>query len=298
MAHQISVPSSATSGTETASGATEVTTGVAYQKLGIVNVVYLGLPQAGDRGWVLVDAGVPGVGAVDRIAETAAERFGSDARPAAIVLTHGHVDHVGALEELAERWDAPVYAHPLEHPYLDGSAAYPPPDPTASKGLMAKIAPLFPRDPVDVSNRLIALPMDGRVPGVRGWQWLHTPGHTPGHVSLWRVDDRILVAGDAVITTNQESAYAVALQKPEVHGPPMYFTPDWPAARASARKLADLNPDRLVTGHGPALGGIEMRDALRELARRFDDVAVPAEGTYVGNPAIPGDGAYRPPSGT
>jgi glyoxylase-like metal-dependent hydrolase (beta-lactamase superfamily II) len=262
----------------------------------MVNVVYLGEPQAGDRGWVLVDAGVLGVGARGRIEQTAAARFGEGARPAAIVLTHGHVDHVAALEELSEAWDAPVYAHPLEHPYLDGSAAYPPPDPSVGGGVMPKLALLFPRDPVDVRPRLHALPADGVVPGATGWQWLHTPGHTPGHVSLWRASDCTLVAGDAVITTNQESAYAIAMQKPELHGPPTYFTPDWPAARASAQKLAELDPELLVSGHGPALRGEEMRAALRELARRFDEVAVPDEGTYVGNPATPGSGAYLPPS--
>ena len=46
----------------------------------------------------------------------------------AIVMTHGHFDHVGALEDLAEEWDTPVDAHPLEHPYLDGKASYPPGD--------------------------------------------------------------------------------------------------------------------------------------------------------------------------
>jgi hypothetical protein len=45
-------------------------------------------------------------------------------------------------------------------------------------------------------------------------------------VSLWRDIDRLLVAGDAFNTTHQESAYAAITQAPDMHGPPMYFTPD------------------------------------------------------------------------
>src|SRR4051794_3070678 len=64
----------------------------------------------------------------------AADRFSRRARPSAIILTHGHFDHVGALEHLAEHWDAPVYAHELEMPNLDGRASYPPADPTVGGG--------------------------------------------------------------------------------------------------------------------------------------------------------------------
>ena len=113
-----------------------------------------------------------------------------------------------------------------------------------------------------------------------GWRWLHTPGHTPGHVSLWREQDRLLIAGDAFITTRQESAYAAVRQAPEMHGPPMYFTPDWVSARSSVQHLATLSPDVVVTGHGHAMQGQKMRAALQELAERFDEVAVPQTGRY------------------
>jgi glyoxylase-like metal-dependent hydrolase (beta-lactamase superfamily II) len=113
-----------------------------------------------------------------------------------------------------------------------------------------------------------------------GWRWLHTPGHTPGHVSLWRETDRLLVAGDAFITTRQESAYAAITQAPEMRGPPMYFTPDWVSARASVQSLAELSPAVVVTGHGQAIQGQKMRAALHELAERFDEIAVPASGLY------------------
>jgi glyoxylase-like metal-dependent hydrolase (beta-lactamase superfamily II) len=129
------------------------------------------------------------------------------------------------------------------------------------------------------------LPSDGSVPFMEGWRWTHTPGHTPGHISLWREGDRALVAGDAFITTKQESAVAVAMQLPELHGPPMYYTPDWQSSRSSVQRLAALEPDLVVTGHGPAMRGPAMRRALRILAGDFDRIAVPRQGRYVGAPA-------------
>lgn len=253
-------------------GTHEIACDLAYKRLAMVNVVYYGLPDCEDGDWVLIDAGLAGTARM--IIRSAEDRFGK-ARPAAIILTHGHFDHTGALPELAKYWDAPVYAHPLERPYLDGTRSYPPPDTGAGGGLMPLFSPLFPRGPIDISSRLNDLPADGSVPGMEGWRWIHTPGHAPGHVSLWRARDRTLVAGDAFITTRQESVYAVAMQKPEMHGPPRYFTPDWVKAGESVRRLAALDPALVVTGHGRAMRGPDMRESLRLLADDFETIAVP-----------------------
>ncbi|MGV3723008.1 MAG: MBL fold metallo-hydrolase [Actinomycetota bacterium] len=257
----------------------EVTPDLAYQRLALVNVVFYGTPGAGDRQSVLIDAGLIGTGGL--IAGAAGKRFGANSRPGAIVMRHGHFDHVGALKELGDRWDSPIYAHELELPYLDGRTAYPPPDPSVGGGLVAGLCRFFPRGPVDVSEHLHALAGDGSLPGMPGWCWLHTPGHTPGHVSLWREAAGVIIAGDAFITTRQESAYAVLTQEPEIHGPPMYFTPDWDAARASVMRLASLEPEIVVTGHGRPMRGAAMREALHTLARDFDQIAVPERGRYV-----------------
>lgn len=144
---------------------------------------------------------------------------------------------------------------------------------------MARLSPLYPRSPVDVAERLSTLPQDGSVPFLDEWQWVHTPGHSPGHVSLWRPRDRVLVSGDAVVTTRQESAYAALFHPPEVHGPPAYFTPDWTAAAASVRHLAQLEPELLVSHHGAALSGPQMRHALHRLAEHFEEIATPGGGT-------------------
>jgi glyoxylase-like metal-dependent hydrolase (beta-lactamase superfamily II) len=261
-------------------GVHEVANDLAYKRLFMVNVGFFG--RAGQKEWVLVDAGIPGTAPL--IAEAAGHLFGAGTPPVAIVLTHGHFDHVGALHTLAEKWNVPIYAHEIELPYLSGEASYPPPDPTVGGGMLAATAGLYPRGPIDVSKWLRALPDDGAVPGMTGWKWIHTPGHTEGHVSLWRESDRTLIVGDAFITTKQESAYAVATQRPELHGPPMYFTPDWESAASSVRKLAAHQPELVVTGHGRALHGETMRTALDTLARDFEKVAVPTHGKYVDAP--------------
>jgi glyoxylase-like metal-dependent hydrolase (beta-lactamase superfamily II) len=283
MAQQIPVDPSCVVGEHQPDGTMQVAPDLSYQRLLLVNVAYYGPPGAGAGGWVLVDAGV--FGTYNTILGAAETRFGAGSKPAAIVLTHGHFDHVGVLKDLAEHWDVPIYAHELERPYLDGRSSYPPPDPTVGGGMMAALAKLYPRGPIDVKPWLRPLPADGSVPGMPGFRWIHTPGHAPGHVSFWRDADRALIVGDAFITTAQESAYAVATQEPELHGPPMYYTPDWDSARRSVEQLAALEPALVVPGHGRAMRGPGMIEALRALARDFDAVAVPKHGRYVDEPA-------------
>ena len=250
----------------------------------LVNVYLIGRPGAGDRGWTLIDAGM--VGMTGGIARAAARRFGAGARPAAILLTHGHIDHVSALKELAERWDAPIYAHPRELPYLTGRSAYPPPDPTVGGGLMTRLSALFLRGPLDLGARVQPLPDGGDVPTLPGWRAIPTPGHAPGHVSYFREADRLLIAGDAFVTTKQESLVGALLKPVRIQGPPTYFTPDWPAARRSVAALAALHPASAGTGHGRPLAGKHLDAALDRLARDFDRLAVPRRGRYVAQPAV------------
>lgn len=243
----------------------------------ISNVVFYGTPGADDRRWVLVDAGMPHAREIQAAAES---RFGEGARPAAIILTHGHFDHIGSLHDLLQTWDVPVYAHALELPFLAGEDAYPPPDPFVGGG-MALSSPLFPKGPFDFRPNVRELPADGSVPGMPGWRWMHTPGHTRGHVSLWRDADQALIAGDAFVTTKQESVYAVLTQKEEVHGPPQYFTPDWVAAKASVQTLDALRPSVAITGHGHPMRGEPLLAELDNLAAHFEELAVPEHGRYV-----------------
>src|SRR6202022_3565200 len=116
----------------------DVANGVSYLLDRIVNVCYVGTPGSDNSTWTLIDAGLPG--SADRIKRGAARLFGADSRPVAIVLAHGHFDHIGAVHTLAREWDVPVYAHALELPYLTGRSAYPPPDPLVGGGAMSMMA--------------------------------------------------------------------------------------------------------------------------------------------------------------
>lgn len=234
--------------------------------------------------WVLVDAGLHGY--ADTIRGVAREFMGSIAPPIAIVLTHGHFDHVGALPALLETWDVPVYAHRLERPYLTGRSPYPPPDPLVGGGMMAALSKLYPRGPIDVGERFEALSESRVIPGLVDWQWVPTPGHTAGHISLFRERDGVLIAGDAVTTVKQESMAAVAMQRREFHGPPAYYTQDWTAAANSVARLAALEPQTLASGHGNPQTGPAVRAELRALADRFAAREVPRYGRYARQPAI------------
>lgn len=240
-----------------------------------VNIYFVGT----DDHWVLVDAGLQGC--ADDIVKAAEDRFGEGTAPSAIVLTHGHFDHVGAFPELFEHWPVPVYAHPLEMPHLTGQADYPEPDPSVGKGVMALMSFAYPNKANDFGDRVQPLPQDGSVPELPGWRWVHTPGHTSGHISLFRDSDQLLIAGDAFVTVKQESLYAVSRQKEEVHGPPAYFTPDWKAARTSVETLSLLNPAIAATGHGTPMQGEDLTQGLQSLLANFDDIAVPDSGRYV-----------------
>jgi glyoxylase-like metal-dependent hydrolase (beta-lactamase superfamily II) len=258
-----------------------VAPGVIGMRIVMVNVFAIAEPAGA---WTLVDAGL--YWSANRIRRWAFRHFGQGARPSAILLTHGHFDHVGALPDLLKEWDVPVYAHPLELPYITEKFEYPPPDPTVGGGTLAAMSWLYPRRPINLRHGVRPLPEDGSVPGLPDWRWTHTPGHTAGHVSFFREHDRVLIAGDAFVTTKQESFWSVVAQKPEFHGPPAYFTSDWDAAKQSVQKLADLKPLVNATGHGPPISGVEAPAGLRALAENFDIAAKPPRGRYVHQPAV------------
>lgn len=234
--------------------------------------------------WVLLDTGLKT--SANKIKKVANHLFWPESKPSAIVLTHAHFDHTGSLRKLAEEWDVPVYAHGLERPYLTGVSSYPPPDPSVGGGLMSLLSFTYPKGPIDISDRLLVLPDDGTIPELPEWKYYHTPGHAPGHISLFRQRDRLLLAGDAFVTTCQESAFSVLLQKREMHGPPKYFTYNWGSAERSVKLLADLEPEIAATGHGRPMAGEELRNGLHRLADNFSELAVPSSGRYVNEPAL------------
>jgi glyoxylase-like metal-dependent hydrolase (beta-lactamase superfamily II) len=271
----------------------DVAPGVWGTKDIFVNMYMVQDTESGD--WVLIDTGLKSSGS--KIKKMAAELFGENSKPSAIILTHGHFDHVGSLKKLSDEWDVRIYCHYLELPYLSGKSDYPPADPSASSGLMAKASPLYPTSSINVEGKLHILPPDGSVPFLPEWKYIHTPGHAPGHVSFFRPKDKVLIAGDAFTTTIPESVMSVMTQKKKLSGPPKYFTYDWEAAHNSVKKLDELQPEIVATGHGQPMSGEQMQIDLTNLAMHFDELGIPHKGRYINDPAVIDAGGvkYVPP---
>ncbi|MGM8365422.1 MBL fold metallo-hydrolase [Virgibacillus sp. W0181] len=255
----------------------EAANDVYYYTDQIVNITFIGYPDQKD--WILVDAGLPY--ATKEIIEVAEKRFGNGNQPSCILLTHGHFDHTGGLVDLIKKWEVPVYSHPLEHPFLTGKESYPEPDATVEGGLLAKVSPMYPVEPVNIEGVIKPLSEMNQLPELKGWRWIHTPGHSPGHVSFFREEDALLLSGDAFITVRQDSLYNVMMQTPEINGPPRYLTTDWQQAWDSVKKLADLQPETVVTGHGPMMQGEPLKRGLTKLAADFESLAIPDYGKFV-----------------
>jgi hydroxyacylglutathione hydrolase len=161
---------------------------------------------------------------------------------AAVLLTHTHFDHVLAVPELVDAWGVPVLAHPAEAPvwphelatvrrdgYWDAGTA-------TAELLAADPSRLSPPDrlwdgaftAVDDREGIRIGPLTARV--------LHTPGHTPGGISLL-VGDHLL-SGDTLFPGG-----------PGLTGPPLS---DFPTITGSVRRLLALpGATRIHPGHGP-----------------------------------------------
>ncbi|GAE94954.1 metallo-beta-lactamase family protein [Gracilibacillus boraciitolerans JCM 21714] len=249
----------------------EVTRDVAYYRTILSNIIMIG--GAPNEDWILIDTGLRRY--KERILHACEERYGNKP-PTAIILTHGHFDHTGSAKKLAEHWNVPIYIHEKEMDYVTGKKAYPPGDPTVGGGLVSLLSTLFPTKPEHLEGVVTALPDDGTLPHLKEWRYIETPGHTPGHISLFRESDRFLIAGgDAISTEKPESTWAMFFPIQHVYGPPAYFTQDWMAADKSVKTLAELEPDFVIAGHGLPMQGGFMKEELKKLADGFIDNAIP-----------------------
>ncbi|MES2464009.1 MAG: MBL fold metallo-hydrolase [Armatimonadota bacterium] len=255
----------------------EVAPGIAYLTTLFVNLYLVGEPGSP---WVLVDTGLPH--SAHAIRRAAAARFGEGRAPEAIVLTHGHFDHAGSIIDLAATWNVPVYAHPLEMPYLTGKSDYPPQDPTIG-GAIAFLSRFFPHNGINIAGTVRALPADGTIPEMPGWTWLHTPGHTAGHISLFRQADGVLLSGDALTTMDLDSWSAQVTERQELDGPPTPLTTDWDAARDSVERLSHLYPSVIAAGHGVPIAFSGVGERLVHLASHLTP---PLGGRYADQPAM------------
>jgi len=152
------------------------------------------------------------------------------------VLTHVHPDHQGSSHRLCD-----TLAIPLWCGEGDAAAAADPrrmaggPHPRVERVVQALWA--GPGHPVARTLR------EGD--DVGDFEVLDTPGHTMGHIALWRESDRVLIAGDVLNSMN------LATGRPGLHEPPHAFSSDPARNRESARRVADLEPSVVCFGHGP-----------------------------------------------
>lgn len=185
-----------------------------------------------DSGVVLVDTGLPGRSvALARALVDVGRRVGE---VSAILLTHRHADHTGGAAELRRRSGARTVAHAADAGSIQGSGT------VASTPLQRLLAAVLPTaEPVRVDEVLHG---DGPL-SVPGFSAVHTPGHTPGHVSfVLDRDGGVLFAGDAA-----------AGRRAGVGRSPRLMTADGQAAENSLRRLAELEFEIAVFGHGRAV---------------------------------------------
>lgn len=232
------------------------------------------LVRAGSS-WSLVDAGW--ASDVGRIQDAVAGVLGRSAHPDAIVITHAHPDHSGSAKELALAWHCSVFMGKDEIPIaLQDFGAMQrfagPMDRWMVLPVMRAMGTrrreqLFARQ--SLGDLAVALEPAEPIPGMPGWRAIPTPGHTPGHLSLHRPEDGVLLTGDALVTLQVNSISGILRQRPGLSGPPWYTTWDQAAAIGSIETLAGLEPTVIAGGHGYPMADGSPAERLRELVRHL-----------------------------
>ena len=164
-----------------------------------------------------------------------------------IVLTHLHPDHVEAANELRRKTGAKLYSHWIEAAYLSHDLEYNgPPNRDAFEHVLKimgtnieNVSKKFGNINVGpiVIDRLLE---DGDTIG-NTLQVIHTPGHTPGHISLYDRERRILIGGDILFNS--------ILNNDGLFVPPPTVTKDWQTSVVSARRLLNLKVEKLLLAH-------------------------------------------------
>ena len=174
-----------------------------------------------------------------------------------IVLTHAHLDHAGGARRLLEETGlGGVSIHEDDAKYAR-TGRPPATDRTVTGGRLVSRLPTGGFPAVEVSTEL----QDGQLlPIAGGLQVIHTPGHTPGHISLLHQPTRVLITGDALFNVRSRLSWSIG----------MYCT-SVSEAKASAGRLADLDYGVVSFMQGPELrtGG---KEAIRGFLRRESSV--------------------------
>jgi glyoxylase-like metal-dependent hydrolase (beta-lactamase superfamily II) len=204
-----------------------------------------------ENGNALVDTGLPGQ--EEEISSALADAGIGVQDLNRIIFTHQDLDHVGSGAALVRQSGAKVLAHNVEAPYIDGGLRplKPTPEMLEQRPQMREMMQRL--EPIDVDESL----EDGeRLDLAGGIRVIFTPGHTPGHVSLYLEGPRVLVAGDAL--TAEEG---------HLNGPNPPVTLDMDEAAQSVKRLAELDLETIVCYHG----GVVNEDANGQLNRVVEE---------------------------
>lgn len=158
-----------------------------------------------------------------------------DRQLAMVALTHVHPDHQGAAKFLCDRYDVPLACHEADRAAMEGTG------PMAPGTLAAGISNRLFSGPSHPVRRLLK---EGDE--VAGFTVHHAPGHTPGHVVFFRERDGLAIVGDVLNGMNLFTA------RRGLNQPPKGFTADPVENRRSIRRVAELEPQVICFGHGPA----------------------------------------------
>ena len=167
-----------------------------------------------------------------------------------IILTHAHSDHAGGAAEMVRTTgSAGVAVHVDDAPYISAGDAAP-------RDTSIRLGALFARmpgggfAPTPVSHEL----RDGDVLHTGGGlRIMHTPGHSPGHISLLHEPSGVLITGDAIWNMRSKITWPVAA-----------FCTSYRQNQQSAHALGEMDYSIAAFTHGP-----EIRDNAREAVRGF-----------------------------
>jgi glyoxylase-like metal-dependent hydrolase (beta-lactamase superfamily II) len=208
----------------------------------------------------LVDTGYPGQ--FDQLRQEIAKAGVPFSRLSRIIITHQDWDHVGLMKEIIDTaGPIEIYAHRLEKPYLEGTLPY---IKTTPDRVAARLQTIPAESREEAARMFAAIPTfavsrtveDGDVlPFCGGIRVIYTPGHTPGHISLYFQANRVLVPGDELRVDDQG----------QLVGPAPEHTPDMTTAMSSMKKLLGLDIDYVVCFHGGRCE-TDVAGAIRKLA--------------------------------
>ncbi|GFN32867.1 hydrolase [Paenibacillus curdlanolyticus] len=214
-----------------------------------------------EEGYVLIDTGLPGCrdSALNLISHAGL----NPDKLRAIILTHQDIDHIGSLPQwLSQAKPArlDVYAHEGDRNAIDGKEPLLKVTPERMKGILQAMTEserqtfqdIFSGNRANVTN----IVEDGQIlPFGGGLKVIHTPGHTPGHISLYHEASQTLIAGDAMIVKDGE-----------LSGPNPPFTPNMSQALQSLRKLAEYPIQTVICYHGGQYSHEDVNERIAELA--------------------------------